>query len=254
MIRWTNLPFLLAGLGILLFPDHPYAQGDTDPALGLSFPLASTNGRIILSQDILLRGDKVLPQGTVLRTVFLPAIVTAENQKTRRGVDESSFSREIPKTSIRNPLSEVEQAMLARAYKVVWTDSWEFRRALDTAPSHRLRLVLEPIGTNQTPRIEIPDFPDGLCLIGNQPPRVLTVVRQSRAEEAGIRPGDQILEVAYQPFGSTLSEFAESYAKARIAAAKQRTVLPLKIRRTNGEVETLSLRIPPAWVNLLDEI
>ena len=69
-----------------------------EPALGLAFPLEVKNDRVVLSKDLLLAPDKILPAGTVLRTIFRPVTLTEGEKKTRRGVDEDSFSRVAPRS------------------------------------------------------------------------------------------------------------------------------------------------------------
>ena len=102
--------------------------------------------------------------------------------------------------------------------------------------------------------MEIPDFPDGLCIVGGADAiRVLTVLKEGRGEKSGFRGGDTLLEMAGQPVGTALTEFAEQYRKEREAAARKREPLRFKIRRTTGEMETLVLRVPPAWNAAFEE-
>ncbi len=209
-----------------------------DPPLGLSFPLATKNDRVVVSQDVLISADKILPAGTVLRTIFRPATISEGEKKNRRGVDEGAYSREIPKVTTKGLMTETERRMLQRAYETVWTDPIEFRRGLEIS----------------TPPMEIPDFPDGLCLVaGSDSLRVLTVLKESRGEKSGFRGGDVLLEMAGQPVGSSLMEFAERYRKEREAVAKKRDSLRFKIRRTSGETELITLRVPPAWNSAFEE-
>ena len=225
-----------------------------EPPLGLSFPLETTNDRVVLSQDVLISADKVLPAGTILRTVFRPATIGEGEKKNRRGVDESAYSRDIPKVTTKGLMTETERKMLERAYQVVWTDPIEFRRALEIAAPANLRLVLEPPPGVTPPPVEIPDFPDGLCIVGGADAiRVLTVLKDGRGEKSGFRGGDTLLEMAGQPVGTALTEFAEQYRKEREAAARKREPLRFKIRRTTGEMETLVLRVPPAWNAAFEE-
>ena len=225
-----------------------------EPPLGLSFPLETINDRVALSQDILISAEKVLPAGTVLRTVFRPATIGEGEKKKRRGVDESAYSRDIPKVTTKGLMTETERKMLERAYQVVWTDPIEFRRALEIAAPANLRLVLEPRPGVTPPPVEIPDFPDGLCIVGGAGAiRVLTVLKEGRGEKSGFRGGDTLLEMTGQPVGNSLPEFAERYRKEREAAAKKKESLRFKIRRTSGETETLVLRIPPAWNSAFEE-
>ena len=225
-----------------------------DPPLGLSFPLDSKNDRVIVSQDILIAADKILPAGTVLRTVFRPATIAEGEDKNRRGIDENAYSREIPKVTTKGLMTETERKMLQRAYETVWTDPIEFRRGFETAAPANLRIVLEPTPGEKTPIVEPIDFPDGLCIVaGDDALRVLTVLKGGRGEKSSFRGGDVLLEMAGQPAGLSLHEFAERYRKDREAAAKKREPLRFKIRRTNGETELLSLRIPPAWNSAFEE-
>jgi hypothetical protein len=225
-----------------------------DPPLGLSFPLETKNDRVVVSQDVLISADKILPAGTVLRTIFRPATISEGEKKNRRGVDEAAYSREIPKVTTKGLMTETERRMLQRAYETVWTDPIEFRRGLEISTPANLRIVLEPPPGVSTPPLEIPDFPDGLCLVaGSDSLRVLTVLKESRGEKSGFRGGDVLLEMAGQPVGSSLMEFAERYRKEREAVAKKRDSLRFKIRRTSGETELITLRVPPAWNSAFEE-
>ena len=223
-----------------------------EPALGLSFPLEVKNDRVVLSQDLLLSSDKILPAGTVLRTIFRPVTLTEGEKKTRRGVDEDSFSRVAPKVTTKGLMTETERKIMDRAYGTVWTNPIDFRRTLELTTPENLRIVLEPpAGT--PPPVEIPNFPEGLCLVGNPTPQVLSVLKDSPGAKAGFRGGDTILEIAGQPAGEDLKEFAARYLTARENASKKRELLRFKVRRSTGETESLALRIPPTWNSAFEE-
>ena len=224
-----------------------------EPPLGLALPLVVTNNRVALSEDILLAPNKVLPAGTVLRTIFRPVTQGEGEKKTKRGVDEDSFSREIPKVTKAELMTATERKALQRAYETVWTDPLEFRRNLETDYPHRLRFVLEPPSGASPAPIEIPDFPDGLLLAGKPAPYVLCVLKGSRGEKAGFRGGDALLQIAGQPVGETLTDFDKAYSSARNEAAKKRDVLRVKVKRSSGETETLAIRIPPSWNSTFEE-
>ena len=248
------LSLLLAVLGT----SAPLAASEwdpkMDPPLGLSFPLDSKSDRVVVSQDVLISADKVLPAGTVLRTIFRPATIGEEEKKNRRGVDEGAYSREIPKVTTKGLMTETERRMLQRAYETVWTDPIEFRRALEISTPANLRIVLEPPPGVSTPPLEIPDFPDGLCIVaGSESLRVLSVLKGGRGEKSGFRGGDVLLEMGGLPVGNSLSEFAEHYRKERETVARKRESLRFKVRRTSGETELVSLRIPPAWNSAFEE-
>ena len=245
-------------LGALLLGPASIPAGEwdpkMDPPLGLSFPLESKNERVVVSQDVLIAADKILPAGTVLRTVFRPATIAEGEDKNRRGIDENAFSRDIPKVTTKGLMTETERKMLQRAYETVWTDPIEFRRGFETAAPANLRIVLEPPPGVTPPPVESIDFPDGLCIVaGPDSLRVLTVLKGGRGEKSAFRGGDLLLEMAGQPVGASLTEFAERYRKEREAAAKKREPLRFKIRRTSGETELLALRIPPAWNSAFEE-
>ena len=249
-------PALLLGLLLLGPVTAPAGEWDPkmDPPLGLSFPLESKNDRVVVSQDVLIAADKVLPAGTVLRTVFRPATIAEGEDKNRRGIDENAFSRDIPKVTTKGLMTDTERRMLQRAYETVWTDPIEFRRGLETSAPANLRIVFEPPPGEKKPVVEPFDFPDGLCIVaGDDALRVLTVLKGSRGERSAFRGGDVLLEMAGQPVGTSLPEFAERYRRDREAAAQKREPLRFKIRRTTGETELLSLRVPPAWNSAFEE-
>lgn len=251
MFPKTYSPLLLC-IGILSQALATEWDPKMEPALGLSFPLEVKNDRVVLSQDLLLTSDKILPAGTVLRTIFRPVTLTEGEKKTRRGVDEDSFSRVAPKVTTKGLMTETERKIMDRAYGTVWTNPIDFRRTLELTTPENLRIVLEsPAGT--PPPVEIPNFPEGLCLVGNPTPQVLSVLKDSPGAKAGFRGGDAILEIAGQPAGADLTEFASRYRTTRANASKQRLDLRFKVRRTSGQTESLVLHVPPSWNSGFEE-
>ncbi|NBR71559.1 MAG: hypothetical protein EBT75_05625 [Proteobacteria bacterium] len=224
-----------------------------EPALGLAFPLEVKKDRVVLSQDLLLTPDKVLPAGTVLRTIFRPVTLTEGEKKTRRGVDEDSFSRVAPKVTTKGLMTETERKVMDRAYGTVWTNPIDFRRTLELTTPDNLRFVLEPAPGVTPPPVEIPSFPDGLCVVGNPSPHILSVLKESPGAKAGFRGGDSILEIAGQPAGDNLTEFATRFKAARENAAKKRADVRFKVRRSTGECESLVLHVPPSWNSAFEE-
>jgi hypothetical protein len=79
------------------------------------------------------------------------------------------------------------------------------------------------------------------------------VLKESRAAIAGFRGGDTLLEIAGQPAGEDLKEFAGRYLTSHENASKKRELLRFKVRRSTGETESLALRIPPSWSNAFEE-
>jgi len=224
-----------------------------DPPLGLALPLEVKNDRVVLSQDLLMTPEKILPAGTVLRTIFRPVTLAGGEEKRRRGVDEESFSRVQPKVTTKDLMTETERKVMDRAYGTVWTNPIEFRRVAELTTPQNLRFVLEPTPGVSKPPVEIPDFPEGLCIVGHPTPQILSVLKESRGAKAGLRGGDIFLEIAGQPAGENLTEFSSRFKSARENAAKKRTDLRIKVRRSTGETESLVIHIPPAWSSGLEE-
>jgi len=224
-----------------------------DPPLGLALPLEVKNDRVVLSQDLLMTPEKILPAGTVLRTIFRPVTLADGEEKRRRGVDEESFSRVQPKVTTKDLMTETERKVMDRAYGTVWTNPIEFRRVAELTTPQNLRFVLEPAPGVSKPPVEIPDFPEGLCIVGHPTPQILSVLKESRGAKAGLRGGDIFLEIAGQPAGKNLTEFSSRFKSARENAAKKRTDLRIKVRRSTGETESLVIHIPPAWSSGLEE-
>ena len=197
--------------------------------------------------------EKILPAGTVLRTIFRPVTLADGEEKRRRGVDEESFSRVQPKVTTKDLMTETERKVMDRAYGTVWTNPIEFRRVAELTTPQNLRFVLEPAPGVSKPPVEIPDFPEGLCIVGHPTPQILSVLKESRGAKAGLRGGDIFLEIAGQPAGENLTEFSSRFKSARENAAKKRTDLRIKVRRSTGETESLVIHIPPAWSSGLEE-
>jgi hypothetical protein len=248
----TSSIFLL-GLGLLAQSFATEWDPKMEPALGLSFPLEVKNDRVVLSQDLLLTPDKVLPAGTVLRTIFRPVTLTEGEKKTRRGVDEEAFSRVAPKVTTKGLMTETERKVMDRAYGTVWTNPIDFRRTLELTTPENLRLVLEPAPGVTPPPVEIPSFPEGLCIVGNPTPHILSVLKDSPGAKAGFRGGDTILEIAGQPAGENLTEFSTRFKTACESAAKKRDDVRFKVRRSTGQSESLVLHVPPSWNSAFEE-
>ncbi|NBS79302.1 hypothetical protein EBS57_05715 [bacterium] len=150
-------------------------------------------------------------------------------------------------------MTETERKVMDRAYGTVWTNPIDFRRTLELTTPDNLRFVLEPAPGVTPPPVEIPSFPDGLCVVGNPSPHILSVLKESPGAKAGFRGGDSLLEIAGQPAGDNLTEFATRFKAARENAAKKRADVRFKVRRSTGECESLVLHVPPSWNSAFEE-
>ena len=157
-----------------------------------------------------------------------------------------------PKVTTKGLMTETERKVMDRAYQTVWSNPIDFRRTLELSTPENLRFVLEP-APGTSPPVEIPNFPEGLCLIGTPTPQILSVLKESPGAKAGFRGADTILEIAGQPAGQNLSEFIIRYLSARETAAKKRADLRFKVRRASGETESLVLHVPPSWNSGFEE-
>jgi hypothetical protein len=237
--------FAFLVLSFLLAASLP-AQEDSGmtPLLGKVFPLAKQNDRVVLTSDVLIQPRRVLPAGTVLRTIYTPPNKNDDDVQKQRERFKIAEVYKSPSQTIRpgGELTPEEAAAYNRAYKTIWDSEDFFRASFERLNRDRYRLVCTLPGSEEI-LLEPLDFPQGMFFSGSEGKiRVLAVENESLAAKAGITGGMEILAVNGEKAPSTLAEFAPFYLAQRdkVQAGNRRFVLRV---RTNPEAEPKEITI-----------
>ena len=202
------------------------------PLLGKVFPLAKQNDRVVLTTDVLIQPRRVLPAGTVLRTIYTPPNKNDADVQKQRDRSKIAEVYKSPSQSIRpgSDLTPEEAAAFHRAYKTVWETEDYFRASFERLARDRYRLACTLPGSEEI-LLEPLDFPQGMFFGGSEGKiRVLSVENESQAAKAGIVGGMEILAVNGEKAPATLADFAPFYLAQRekVQAGNRRFVLQVR--------------------------
>lgn len=192
------------------------AEGELEPSLGVAFPLDLADGKVICGEDILLNRNTYLPKGTILLTAFIPPKPDDKDVKRRNAkVDlEKTYSRKKPDVT-NSQDNDLERAMLSvareRALRIVWDDPDIFRGWMHKQPHEQYYLVYQ-MEADSEPRYAKVEFLDGMFLVAREGKATIAgVVPGSRAAEAGLKAGDQVVSLNGKAFDQHLREFFKVY-------------------------------------------
>jgi hypothetical protein len=132
--------------------------------------------------------------------------------------------------------------------RTVWQVSNNFVLAMAQYPTNAMHLIYSPTGKNQDLDDERFGFLDGLLVgLPNGKVTVLAVEKESKAEQAGIKAGDEIVAVGGVPTQNDLAVFAAAYASAKkIAKESEVDNYPVTLRSEgNAEPRTVNIAMPP---------
>ena len=132
--------------------------------------------------------------------------------------------------------------------RTVWQVSNNFVLAMAQYPTDAMHLIYSPTGKNQDLDDERFSFFDGLLVgLPNGKVTVLAVEKESKAEKAGIKAGDEIVSVGGASTQNDLTAFAAAYAAAK-KTAKENEVdsYPVTLRSEGKtETQTVNIALPP---------
>lgn len=186
-----------------------------EPPLGYAFPLEEKDGQVVLSSTVMLNQLLILPAGTVLRTIFLPAqAADADTKEERQKLNkDNAYSRPPQRLNYKDKdnLSPEQRATLERAIKNMWTKTPYFRGALQQFPLDTCRLVYVDGPSNEM-KADRFDFPEGLLLTEDQGQiHVLTIEPETALSNRGIKPGSLLLKINDVDLAGSLATFQKNY-------------------------------------------
>lgn len=201
-----------------------WAQGagklETRPHLALAFPFTERQGGVGVKFPVLINTKAVIGPEMILRVMYNPPRADdAEVLALQSSANQEVAYSKLHKLKSEKPLSATEMAVIKISRETHWPVMQMYQLALANLDSKNMRVVwVNPESMDLfNENIELLHG----MLIGNKGSRyvdVLAVEKGSRAEAAGIKPGDQIREIAGTAVRGNLLEFARILGEKKRAA------------------------------------
>jgi hypothetical protein len=247
-IRFWPFLFLLGMLAPLRGQDEPVHMR---PEFPLIFPLAQNGNDVTVKFPVLINPATVLKPGMVLRTLYVLSLdlqQTPDLVLAHKGDAEQAYSR-APAGSYDGPKMPPELAHELDGYRrTVWQVANNFVLAMAQYPTDAMHLIYSPTGKDRDLADERFSFFDGLFVGSpNGKVTVLAVEKESKADKAGIKAGDEIDSVGGISTQNDLPTFAAAYASAKkIATDNEVSSYAMTIRPGgSGEARQVNIAMPP---------
>jgi membrane-associated protease RseP (regulator of RpoE activity) len=222
------------------------------PEFPLVFPLAQNGNDVTVKYPVLINATTVLKPGVILRTLYVLSIDAQGSTDlvlAHKGDMEQAYSRAPAGTGNQGKLPP-EMAHEIEGYRrTVWQVPNNFILAMAQYSTDSMHLIFSPTGKDQELSDERFNFFDGLFVgLPNGRVTVLAVEKESKAEEAGIKAGDEIVSVGGIPTQDNLHVFAGAYATAKkIATDNEVASYPMTVRPGgSGDPQQMNIAMPPS--------
>jgi hypothetical protein len=253
----TSRITLLAFVCALALPAR--AQDATDgpvkmtPEFCFAFPVVQMNKHdVSVKYPVMINPVTILKPGMVLRVIYMPPVQTQSNDLVlaHHGTMEESYSRETANTAAHAASLPPEIAHeLDRQRKRVWEVPNNFILAIAQYPTDVMHLVYSPTGSDMVEKLEDTSFSffDGMFVGSpNGGIEVLGVEKTSYADQAGVKPGDEIVAVGNIPMHGDLSAFASAFSSVKAAAkTNEQSSFSMTVRSGAGAPRVVALSLPP---------
>jgi hypothetical protein len=244
---WLPLLFL-AVLAPVRGQDEPVHMR---PEFPLIFPLAQKGKDVTVKFPVLINPATVVKPGMVLRVMYILSTDATDSSDlvlAHKGDMEEAYSRQ-PSSSSDEPTMPPELAHEIEGYRrTVWEVSNNFVLAMAQYPTDAMHLIYSPTGKDRDLDDERFSFFDGLLVgLPNGKVTVLAVEKESKAEKAGIKAGDEIVSVGGIPIQDDLGTFAAAYSTTKkIATENEVDTYPMTIRSEGGAgTRQVNILMPP---------
>ncbi len=223
------------------------------PEFPLIFPLVQNGKDVSVKYPILINPTTVLKPGMVLRVMYVLTSINADGSSdlvlAHKGDADEAYSRSVPGTSSDGPQLPREVSHEIEGYRrTVWQVANNFVLAMAQYPTISMHLIFSPSGDDQHLKDERFSFFDGLLVgLPDGKVTVIAVEKESKADGAGIKAGDEILSVSGFSTQNDLPTFASDYANAKkIARDNELDSYPMTIRsQGSADVRTVNVAMPP---------
>jgi hypothetical protein len=246
LIRCGLLFILLAGIAPLWAQDEPIHM---KPEFPLIFPLAQNGRDVSVKFPVLISPTTILKPGMVLRTIYILSHDTdavSDLVLAHKGDAAKAYSREPNSAALQIPSDIAHEIEGYR--RTVWEVSNNFVLAMAQYPTDTMHLIYSPTGKNQDLEDARFSFFDGLFVgLPNGRLTVLAVERDSKAEAAGLKAGDEIVSVGGIPTQDNLFTFASAYSAAKKAAKDNEVSTYAMTIHPQGKADTqqVNVAMPP---------
>jgi hypothetical protein len=248
----ARLAFLISALALLAplrAQDEPVHMR---PEFPLVFPLAQNGNDVTVKYPVLINTTTILKPGMVLRTLYVlstDAQGSTDLVLAHKGDMEQAYSR-APAGSGNQGKLPPEMAHEIEGYRrTVWQVPNNFVLAMAQYPTDSMHLIFSPTGKDQDLSDERFYFFDGLFVgLPNGKVTVVAVEKESKADAAGIKAGDEIVSVGGIPTQDNLHVFAGAYGTAKKTATDNEvSSYPMTVRPGgSGEPQQMNIAMPPS--------
>jgi len=246
--RFRLSVILLGFLAPLRGQDEPIHMR---PEFPLIFPLTLNGHDVTVKFPVLINPTTVLKPGMVLRTIYVLSTNTEGSSDlvlAHKGTMEQSYARNAFGANEDGKLPPEVAHELEGYRRTVWEVPNNFILAMAQYPTDAMHLIYSPTGKNQDLSDERFSFFDGLFVgLPNGKVTVVAVEKESKAELAGIKAGDEIVSVGGISTRNDLGAFAGAYASAKKNATDDEVDTYPMIVRSEGksETRTVDIAMPP---------
>jgi len=254
-IRFRILSPLLAVLGLVGSLHAQDASGPIKmtPEFPLVFPLTKNGNDVTLKFPVLINPGTVLKPGMVLRVIYILTLSNSDGstdlELAHHGDMEQAYSRTTSGTDGQAKMPTEVAHEIEGYRRTVWQVPNNFVLAMAQYPTDAMHLIYSPSGKDQDLDDERFSFLDGLFVgLPNGKVTVLAVEDGSKADQAGVKAGDEIVAVGGIPAENSLDKFAVAFATARDKAKDNEAAGYAMTVRSGGDgaARTVTIARPPS--------
>lgn len=248
-----RLCLLLLAVGILA-PLHGQDVQDgpikMEPEFCFTFPLAQKGTDVTVKYPVLLNPVTVLKPGMVLRTIYVLSIHTegpTDLAVAHHGNMAQSFSRSTTDSADADKMPPELAHEIEGYRRTIWQVSNNFVMAMAQYPTDAMHLIYSPTGKTQDMTDSRFSFFDGLLVgLPNGKVTVLAVEKGSKADSAGIKAGDEIVDVGGISTKNDLDTFAANFETAKKTARDNEvSSFPMTIRsESKPDAHVVNIAMP----------
>jgi len=233
---------LLAGVAFVIplrAQDEPVHMR---PEFPLIFPLMQSGKDVTVKYPVLINPTTALKPGMQLRVLYVLTNDAGGNSDlvlAHHGTIEQSYAKD-PSASLSNQGPKLPPEM---AHEIEG-----YRRTIWEVPNNfAMHMIYSPTDKNSDLVDERFSFFDGLFVgLPGGKVTVIAVEKESHAEQAGIKAGDEIMAVGGVSTRNDLATFAADYSNAKkIATENEVSTYPMTIRSPGSEARQVQVPMPP---------
>lgn len=240
-------------LALLAFIAPLRAQTDgpvkMTPEFCFTFPVTNSGKDVTVKFPILVNPATILKPGMVLRVMYILTTANVDGSTdlalAHKGDLAQSFSRETLNASEQSKMSPEVAHEIEGYRRTIWQVPNNFVLAMAQYPTDALHLMYTPTGKTRDLDDARFSFFDGLMVgLPDGKVTVLAVEKESRAETAGLKAGDEILAVGGISTQHDLATFAKAYAASKDAAKENEASTYAMTIRSSDKSEPRTVNIP----------